>query len=683
MKYLFSTVRAQFRRCSIRFRRFLNKGYAAFASMHKQVSIGRVSLKVCDMEMLKSSRSTAVCMLVAVSLLAVAEDTPPDIDEIVSLQLTEVQVTASPQLSSSARPTSVLKADAIRSLTVSTIADVLKYVPQVDVRERGASGVQADISLRGCTTDQTIVMLNGINLTDVQTGHYSMDIPISADDIERIEYYASAATGLGAYAGVVNIVTRQKSSEVDHTTFNVRLTGGEYGLFNPYMSAAYQKANLYSYTSASYNQSTGYIQNTDYYIANAYSSLNINSLHLQAGLQFKNAGANSFYSLAYPNQFDATRTAFVSAAYNKLFSKHWQLEADISYRLHFNRFELFRHETEVPEWYTQHNRHWTHHTNLDIKATYLTSFSASSVGLTLSDAYISSNSLGEHDRLTLNYFLQQAVYVNDFSATVIAGGTYNTAFGHDWALSLDMNYRLQHFLLYANAARSLRLPTFTDLYYSSATQLANPNLCAEHAIKAEIGCNYSYAPFNASVSAFYRYGTDVIDWVKLPNEQQWKSLNMTDVQAVGGNLSFSYAPDQPLGRFLRRADMSYSFIFMDKQSGEYMSKYALDYLRHSASISIDHVIYKDLGASWQVQCRDRNGEFQNREGEVEQYEPVVLLNGKIYYNLNLSKYAQQGDKDRSVLFSIECINMLNRRYYDNGGILQPPHFVKASIVVNL
>ena len=59
-----------------RFRRFVGKGYAAFASMHKIVSIGRISGILADKEMLKAGRSTAVCGLLLAAGLAYADDTP-------------------------------------------------------------------------------------------------------------------------------------------------------------------------------------------------------------------------------------------------------------------------------------------------------------------------------------------------------------------------------------------------------------------------------------------------------------------------------------------------------------------------------------------------------------------------------------------------------------------------------
>ena len=76
---------------------------------------------------------------------------------------------------------------AISSLPVVSVNDVLKFVAGVDVRQRGDMGAQTDISMRGGTSDQIAVYLDGINICDPQTGHNAMDIPLDVNDIERIE----------------------------------------------------------------------------------------------------------------------------------------------------------------------------------------------------------------------------------------------------------------------------------------------------------------------------------------------------------------------------------------------------------------------------------------------------------------------------------------------------------------
>ena len=659
---------------SFRFRRFTRKAYAAFASMHRHVTIGHVRNHICDLEMLKSGKAIAVCAAMVYGVSANAQEViPPDETEVanqIALEQLDVVATTSRLSSSAVRQVTTFSQADIAQLPVSSLAELLKHLPGIDVRQRGSTGVQADIALNGCTADQTLIFLNGVNMTDPQSGHYSMNIPVDVQDIERIEVYSATPQGLGAYAGVINIVTRQARDTKPE--LETSLAAGEYGLFVPRLSYRGVGSDICWEIAGNYNQSTGFTSNTDYRIANAFAHLSVHDWEVQTGMQFKNAGANAFYALSYPDQFDATRMAFASAAYHGRIAPSWTLDASAGYRVHFDRFELFRDGVETPTWYTNHNRHWTHTVDADAKLSYMESFGTTSVGVTMRDAYITSNTLGEHNRLTINYYAQQTVHWQQFSLSVLAGGIYNTAFRADWSYSVDLAYRpIRGMSIYLNTARALRLPTFTDLYYHSATQLGNDSLCAEHAYKVELGVQYQKQWENMSLDAtmrgFYRYGTDIIDWVKRPTDVIWLASNYANLQTWGCDIAVGISARKPLGHFLRQVRVSYAYCDMTKQQTEYLSKYALDYLHHRISLTIEHSIYKGLGASWQLTYQQRNGSYADREGIVQTYRPVFLMDGSLFYQATKWKV------------SLECTNMTNQTYYDYGGILQPTHWLRAKI----
>ena len=83
----------------------------------------------------------------------------------VTLQLSEVNVTGhrSEVESGGMRLVTTLTAEEVQLLPVKTVADLLQYIPGLDVRQRGASGVQMDPSIRGGSAKQVKVLLNGID----------------------------------------------------------------------------------------------------------------------------------------------------------------------------------------------------------------------------------------------------------------------------------------------------------------------------------------------------------------------------------------------------------------------------------------------------------------------------------------------------------------------------------------
>ena len=429
------------------------------------------------------------------------------------------------------RLVATITAEEVQLLPVTTVADVLQYVPGVDVRQRGASGVQMDPSIRGGSAKQVKVLLNGIDMTDPQTEHYSMDIPVDALMIERIEVLQGTNYAIDAFSGAINIVTKSTdryTDRVQSTDFIGQLTVGEYGLANPEMAVKVHKNEWYLNGSASYNGSEGYASNTDYHIVNAFVQTGYKGLDVQAGAQFKDAGANCFYSTKYPNQFDATRTAFGSVSYQHRWHSGWAINANAFYRAHYDRYELFRG--------TPLNRHWTHTAGAHVEGSWSNEWSKTMAGVDVRDEFIRSSNIGDHNRLQVRYFAEQRFYWRSLSAAVGGAGIWNSQFGHDWSVGANIGYEpIQGLQLFANVNRAIRVPTFTDLYYHSATQQADPLTKPEKAVQVELSAQYSKGHWYASVAGYYRWGRDIIDWIKEPYPEVvvWRSMNNSKVNAAG------------------------------------------------------------------------------------------------------------------------------------------------------
>ena len=117
------------------------------------------------------------------------------------------------QQGDAARVVSVITRDDIARSSARTVAELLSFQMGVDAYTRSAA--QADISLRGTTADQTLVLVDGIRMSDVQTSHYALDLAVPLAAIERIELLhgsGSALYGSDAVGGVINIITRRGAS---------------------------------------------------------------------------------------------------------------------------------------------------------------------------------------------------------------------------------------------------------------------------------------------------------------------------------------------------------------------------------------------------------------------------------------------------------------------------------------
>jgi vitamin B12 transporter len=191
------------------FRRWTGKKFSAFNSLGKIIKISFLPL---------------TCSLLAAAPLALNAQTKKQV------QLHEVEVTEEKKelYSDLSRVVTVIKKDEIAGLPVQSLQDLLEYVMSVDLRQRGPNGVQADISIRGGTFDQIMILLNGINYTDPHTGHHNLNIPVDLESIDRIEILegpGSRVLGPNAFSGAINIIT----GTGEKTGANLLFSGGQYG----------------------------------------------------------------------------------------------------------------------------------------------------------------------------------------------------------------------------------------------------------------------------------------------------------------------------------------------------------------------------------------------------------------------------------------------------------------------
>ena len=200
----------------------------------------------------------------------------------------------------------------IRHLPISNIADVLTCLSGLDVRSRGTSDAQTDISLFGGTFDQVLVMLNGVPVNDAQTGHYAMNMPITPALIERIEVQqGNAALNAGAFTGAINIITRDSRQD----RYMLQLDAGTNASVHPLMVGSWARRDVHVNVSAEYARSNGYyapteedkereaLRNTDYQLANLYFQARWKGLDAQVGMQYKDAGLGTGYGFASTDQF--------------------------------------------------------------------------------------------------------------------------------------------------------------------------------------------------------------------------------------------------------------------------------------------------------------------------------------------------------------------------------------------
>ena len=325
------TIRSINRAETFTFKRWGRKAYSLFNAIKLPVRIGVL---------------LAVYTTVAEPELVFAQTDSSKVSMKYDLDEVEVSAQRAPAMYSQvARIVSVINRDEIEAAPVQSIQELLEYALSVDVRQRGVHGVQADISVRGGSFDQTLILLNGINISDPQTGHHALDLPVSLKNIQRIEILEGPAArvfGPNAFSGAINIITNAEGK----TNIKVDFAGGQYKLADLNLSGNLSSKNWDQFVAFNRISSDGYIDNTDFKTWNAFYQTKLDTkpgtIQFQVGHTNKAFGANSFYTANYPNQFEETKTNFASLKFETGEKIH--LIPSIYWRRHQDRFELFRSE---------------------------------------------------------------------------------------------------------------------------------------------------------------------------------------------------------------------------------------------------------------------------------------------------------------------------------------------------
>ena len=583
-------------------------------------------------------------------------------EDIPHYELDEVVVTASriptawDQL---ARSVVVFRRDDLARMPVRSLPELLEYAAGIDVRQRGTDGVQADISIRGGTFEQTLVVIDGVPLRNSQTGHHNMDLPLTIDDIERVEVLkgpGARAYGSNAYGGVVNIITRSGSP----LKTQLSATAGQFGLKEGRISHRGPLLGLAQRISLARKISSGYIpDSTDFDITTvAYGTtlpLGGTVIDIAAGYTRKDFGAYMFYSDRFPHQREQTRTGYLQAA-TRLQAGNIQLSPVLYRHSHTDTFNI-----QIGDTWLQ-NAHRTVTSGGEVRALVPLRLGTAAFGVEVSGDDILSSNLGDHRRTTTGLYGEYRLE----SGTVILSSGLNAQWYSDWDWQVwpgvDALVRLSSStILYGSAGRAYRIPTYTELYYVSPANLGNRNLRPESSWTWELGLRWRGTGSQAQLALFSRWGRDIIDWVRAADLDPWKADNISRIQTSG--LDFS-AGISPAGRWLGfdfpRLQLGYTYLQSDLDTRGLQSKYVLDHLKHQLILALTQRWLPRLEQDIRVRYEDRLGGT-----------PFWLVDTKI--SLTLGR----------ITGFVEITNLLDTGYTEAGYVPMPGRWLRLGLQADL
>jgi vitamin B12 transporter len=138
--------------------------------------------------------------------------TPPKKQE--AQKLTPVVVTATrieQPIADIGTTITVVENPQIQEQKIDRVGDVLRQVPGVQVTQSGSPGSVTDVSIRGATSAQTLILVDGVEVNAGATGGFSIG-NLTTDNLDRVEILRGAGGSLygsQAIGGVVNVLSQE------------------------------------------------------------------------------------------------------------------------------------------------------------------------------------------------------------------------------------------------------------------------------------------------------------------------------------------------------------------------------------------------------------------------------------------------------------------------------------------
>ena len=478
--------------------------------------------------------------------------------------------------------------------------DLLNLDPALDLQQAVPGGFESDLSIRGATFGQTLVLLNGLRVNDVQTGHFNLDLPVPLEmisDLQMLKGAGSTLYGSDAIGGVVN--ARTEAFEPGE----LRLLGGagNFGFNQEHAIAAFGQSWWQEELAFARDFSSGFMPDRDYRNL-ALSSLStlkspLGATSLLFAYSDRPFGANDFYG-APQQQWERTKTWFASA--------HQDLgkntEANFAFRKHTDLYVYIRSD---PAFYTNHHleQDWQGNLRRHDRLPFHGVLSYGVEGLAES---IQSTNLGVHSRTRgSGYLFYDLRTARRFS---LSAGIREEIYGaREIATSPSLSAAVWlsgRFKLRGSASHAFRLPSYTDIYYSSPSTIGNTNLKPETANSYEGGLDaYLKNDVHASVTVFRRRDSNVIDYVLPAGTSVFAAQNLPPLDFTGVETGVIYDP-------LPTQHIAVSFSALHGQYASpqnLVTEYTFNYPVHYAIVEWRGTIVKNVIGRTRIGALNRAG----------------------------------------------------------------------------
>jgi vitamin B12 transporter len=478
-----------------------------------------------------------------------------------NVALKEVVVTATrvqESIEDIAQDVTVITKKEIESGSYQNVPEIIKGSVGLNLFEYGNHGAAPSVSLRGSTSEQVLILIDGKRLNKPSDGVCDLNsLNIPPENIERIEILrgaSSALYGADAMGGVINIITKIPDKQITKI-------GTSYGRFstknlNASSSGKIKKAGYY--VSLLKESSEGFRDNSDYHWDAASTKLTYDfSKDINAAINFdyssRDAGVPG--TLTWPSSSARQKDD------NVLFGTSFKVK-DTALKLYSHNSKMYYLNPGSEE-----NTHKNNVNGLDLqhslsigKSNLLTGgIELISEKLNSQDHITSSASVGKHSRTRKGLFLQDESVLSEY-ATFIIGARYDDIASEERispksSLLFKLPYQIN---ISFSAGKGFRVPTMNSLYWpDTGWAVGNPNLKSEKSTEYEMIVQKFFSDTGRiKFVAFKKESKDLIEWQEV-SPWRWSPVNISRAEIKGFETE---------GKIhLKEADFGLGYTFIDPE----------------------------------------------------------------------------------------------------------------------